>query len=204
MDAPPVNTGFWPVLLCWLAVALEGFDLVVIGAVIPTLSKTGDLGFTDASLTTASTIGLVGVGIGAVCVGPLTDRFGRRMTLIGCIAMFSVLTLAVAFAQNVAQFTDPPVPGRPRARCLPAHRAGLHVRARPQGPRRHCGDADDDRLPRGRRAHRAAGAAADRALRLGVDVRRRRRRRPPELPVLWFKLPESETYLRAVAAREPG
>ena len=65
-------------LLCWLAVALDGFDLVVLGAVIPTLSKTGDLGFTDASLTTASTIGLVGVGLGAVAIGPLTDRFGRR------------------------------------------------------------------------------------------------------------------------------
>ena len=49
--------GFWPVLLCWVAVALEGFDLVVIGAVIPTLSKTGDLGFTDSSLTMASTVG---------------------------------------------------------------------------------------------------------------------------------------------------
>src|SRR6185436_10565343 len=79
---------FWPVLLCWVAVALDGFDLVVIGAVIPTLSKTGDLGFTDASLTTASTVGLIGVGIGAVAVGPLTDRFGRRRSLISCIAIF--------------------------------------------------------------------------------------------------------------------
>ena len=60
----------WPVVLCWVAVALDGFDLVVLGAVIPVLSATGALGFTDASLTTASTIGLVGVGIGAVLIGP--------------------------------------------------------------------------------------------------------------------------------------
>ena len=50
----------------------------MLGAVIPTLSATGALGFTDSSLTTASTLGLVGVGIGAVSIGPLTDRFGRR------------------------------------------------------------------------------------------------------------------------------
>src|SRR5690348_4092528 len=87
--------GFWPVLLCWVAVALDGFDLVVLGAVIPTLSKTGALGFTDSSLTMASTVGLIGVGIGAVTVGPLTDRFGRRVTLISSIALFSLLTLAV-------------------------------------------------------------------------------------------------------------
>jgi MFS transporter, AAHS family, benzoate transport protein len=28
----------WPVLLAWLAVALEGYDLVVLGAILPTLS----------------------------------------------------------------------------------------------------------------------------------------------------------------------
>jgi AAHS family benzoate transporter-like MFS transporter len=100
----PRSTGLWPVILCWLAVALEGFDLVVIGAVIPTISKSGDLGFTDASLTTASTVGLVGVGLGAVLIGPVTDRLGRRVTLIGCIAWFSVLTIAVAFAPNVGTF----------------------------------------------------------------------------------------------------
>jgi AAHS family benzoate transporter-like MFS transporter len=100
----PSADGLWPVVLCWLAVALDGFDLVVIGAVIPTISKSGDLGFTDASLTTASTMGLVGVGIGAVLIGPVTDRLGRRVTLITSIAWFSVLTIAVAFAQNVGTF----------------------------------------------------------------------------------------------------
>ena len=34
-------SGSWPVLLCWLAVALDGYDLVVLGAVIPTLGSTG-------------------------------------------------------------------------------------------------------------------------------------------------------------------
>ena len=94
----------WPVILCWVAVALDGFDLVVLGAVIHELGKSGALGFTDASLTFVATIGLVGVGIGAVLIGPLTDRFGRRTSLISCIAIFSVFTLLVAFAPNVASF----------------------------------------------------------------------------------------------------
>lgn len=96
--------GFWPVLLCWLAVALDGFDLVVLGAVIPTLTETEALGFDSASLTTAATLGLVGVGIGAVAIGPLTDRFGRRASLLVCIGVFSVLTLAIAWAPNIATF----------------------------------------------------------------------------------------------------
>lgn len=98
------SRGLWPVILCWVAVALDGFDLVVLGAVIPVLGKTGALGFTDASLTLVATIGLVGVGIGAVLIGPLTDRFGRRRSLISCIAVFSVCTLLVAVAPSITVF----------------------------------------------------------------------------------------------------
>ena len=54
----PAAGGFWPVLLCWLAVALDGFDLVVLGAVIPTLTKTQALGFDAGTLTTAAPLGL--------------------------------------------------------------------------------------------------------------------------------------------------
>ncbi|MBA2954051.1 MFS transporter [Nocardioides sp. MAH-18] len=101
----PSADGLWPIALCWLAVALEGFDLVVIGAVIPTLSQTGALGFTDATLTTAATMGLVGVGIGAALIGPVTDRLGRRRPLIACVAWFSVLTILTPMAPGVDSFT---------------------------------------------------------------------------------------------------
>lgn len=102
--APDRTHVTWAVVLCWVAVALEGFDLVVIGAVIPTLLETGDLGFTPGLATAAATTGLVGVAIGAITIGPLTDRFGRRVTLIGSVAAFSVLTLLVAVAPNVEVF----------------------------------------------------------------------------------------------------
>lgn len=96
--------GAWPVWLCWLAVALEGYDLVVLATVIPTLSETQALGFDAGSLTTAATVGLVGMGIGAVTIGPLTDRFGRRVSLTVSVGVFSVLTLALAWAPSVAAF----------------------------------------------------------------------------------------------------
>lgn len=124
--------GFWPVLLCWLAVALDGFDLVVLGAVIPTLTKTQALGFDPGSLTTAATVGLVGVGIGAVAIGPLTDRFGRRATLMTCIAVFSVLTLAIAWAPNIATFVALRfLSGLGLGACLPTALAYMTEYARP-------------------------------------------------------------------------
>ena len=72
----------WPVWLCWLAMVLDGFDLVVLGTVIPTLIKTGELGFDAVGATFAATISLVGVGLGALFIAPLSDKFGRRRLLI--------------------------------------------------------------------------------------------------------------------------
>lgn len=188
----------WPVVLCWVAVALDGFDLVVIGAVIPTLSKTGDLGFTDASLTMASTVGLVGVGIGAVLIGPVIDRFGRRSSLISCIALFSVLTIAVAFAPNVATFTTLRfLAGLGLGACLPtalafmseyaAHgRGGTAVTRMMTGY--HVGAVLTALLALwviedfGWQAMFVIGGVA------GLLT----------LPLMWAKLPESEAFLRAV------
>jgi MFS family permease len=193
----PSAGGHWPVILCWLAVALDGFDLVVMGAVIPTLSKSGDLGFTDASLTTASTIGLVGVGIGAALIGPVTDRFGRRRTLIACIAWFSVFTIAVAFAPNVNTFiTLRLVAGFGLGACLPIALTYMSEHA-PSGSNAkavtrtmtgyHVGAVLTALLALwvidawGWEAMFVIGGVA------GLAV----------LPLMWAKLPESETFLEA-------
>ncbi|MCF2570559.1 MFS transporter [Brevibacterium sp. UCMA 11754] len=95
----------WPAILCWLAVALEGFDLVVLGAVIPELLATNAIGFTPEAATLVATLSLVGVGLGAAAVGPIADRFGRRYTIIFCVLVFSLFTILVAFSPNVALFT---------------------------------------------------------------------------------------------------
>lgn len=193
----PAASGLWPVVLCWLAVALDGFDLVVMGAVIPTLSKTGDLGFTDASLTTASTLGLVGVGIGAACIGPVTDRFGRRTTLMACIAWFSVLTIAVAFAPDVTTFTTLRLlAGLGLGACLPIALAFMSEYA-PSGSNSramtrtmtgyHVGAVLTALLALwvidawGWEAMFVIGGVA------GLAV----------LPLMWWKLPESDTFLEA-------
>ena len=196
--------GLWPVLLCWVAVALDGFDLVVLGAVIPTISKSGALGFTDATLTMASTVGLVGVGIGAVTIGPLTDRFGRRRSLIGSIALFSVLTVAIAFAPNVAVFTTLRfLAGLGLGACLPTALAFMTEYARDGR-----GGSAVTRMMTG--YHVGAVLTALLALWVVQDFGWEAMfvvggvAGLLTLPVMWARLPESETYLAAVAARATG
>nr|WP_309076507.1 aromatic acid/H+ symport family MFS transporter [Paenarthrobacter sp.] len=102
---PSAHRSQWPVWLCWLAMVLDGFDLVVLGTVIPTLIKTGELGFDAVGATFAATISLVGVGLGALFIAPLSDKLGRRKLLIACVASFSLFTIGIAFAPNVAVFS---------------------------------------------------------------------------------------------------
>ncbi len=201
--APRAAGSRWPVVLCWLAVALDGYDLVVLGAVIPTLDKTGALGFTAASLTTAATIGLVGVGIGAVAIGPLADRFGRRITLITSIALFSVLTLAIAVAPSVEVFIALRfLAGLGLGACLPTALAFMSE---------HAGDRRSGSAMTRMMTGYHVGAVLTALLALWAI---------PKLgweamfviggvagllvvPVMWAKLPESEAFL-AAAEQEPA
>jgi len=103
MTTSPTRSA-WTAVLCWLTVLLEGYDLVALGATIPTLLKSGHLGFTPAGATAVATVSLIGVGAGAAALGPLTDRFGRRVMLIGSVLLFSVFTLVLPLAPTVATF----------------------------------------------------------------------------------------------------
>ncbi len=197
----PTTRSAWPVWLCWAAVALDGFDLVVLGAVIPVLAASGDLGFTPASLTVASTLGLVGVGIGAVAVGPVADRYGRRLPLIGCIALFSVLTLAIPLAGSTTSFTALRfAAGLGLGACLPTALAYMSEHATPGR-----GGTAVTRMMTG--YHVGAVMTALLGLWLidaagwesmfvvggvaGLLV----------LPVMWARLPESQGYLDALERR---
>jgi MFS transporter, AAHS family, benzoate transport protein len=53
-----------------------------------------------AGASVVVTVGLLGVMVGALAVGPVADVIGRRRTMIATVTGFSVLTLACAFAPN--------------------------------------------------------------------------------------------------------
>jgi benzoate transport len=101
---PTARAVGWVAPLCWVAVLLDGFDLVVVGTVVPTLQEPGEWDLSGTGTTFVITIGLVGMMIGALTIGTLTDVVGRRKALIGAVTAFSVLTLACAFAPNEVVF----------------------------------------------------------------------------------------------------
>lgn len=94
----------WPVVLCWLTVMLEGFDLVALGASSLALRSDAKLEMTAADLTMVATLSLVGVMIGAAFVAPLADRIGRRKVLIVSVASFSLFTLLLPLSPSAGVF----------------------------------------------------------------------------------------------------
>src|SRR3954451_3218245 len=100
--ATPTGAAGWVTPLCWIAVLLDGFDLVVVGTVVPALQEPAERGLSGAGTTFVITIGLVGMMSGALPTGPLPARVARRKALIGAVTAFSLFTLACAFAPNAA------------------------------------------------------------------------------------------------------
>lgn len=94
----------WVLPLCWSAVLLDGFDLVVLGTVLPVLLAGHVWNLTAADAAFASTIGLVGMTIGALALGTVTEVLGRRRAMIMSVTVFSVCTLLCAFAPSVWVF----------------------------------------------------------------------------------------------------
>ena len=99
-----VGNRAWVVPLCWSAVLLDGFDLVVLGTVIPVLLADAVWGITPAGATAVATTGLIGMTIGAMTIGTITDILGRRKVMIIAAFIFSIFTLACAFATSLVMF----------------------------------------------------------------------------------------------------
>ncbi len=69
---------------------------------VPSLPAMGrDLGVNTATLQLTVTLYLLGVAVGQLFYGPLSDRFGRRPLLMGGLAVYAVASLAAALAGGI-------------------------------------------------------------------------------------------------------
>jgi AAHS family benzoate transporter-like MFS transporter len=94
----------WVVVLCWVAVALDGFDLVVLGAVTPALLEYEAWRLTPPQVGTITSFGLVGMMIGALGIGTLADLIGRRTAIMISVVSFSVFTALLGLAPSPEVF----------------------------------------------------------------------------------------------------
>jgi len=89
--------------LCFLVVAIDGFDTAIVGFIAPAIRVEWQLEVTRLSPLFAA--GLFGLMIGSFAVGPLADRYGRKAMLIASVAGFSAGSLASAFSPDITVLT---------------------------------------------------------------------------------------------------
>ncbi len=92
------------VLVCWLLVVFDGYDLIVYGTVQSSLITDTGWGLTKATAGTVGSMAFVGMMIGAIFAGRMSDSWGRRRTIIACAALFSLFTILCAFSPNAFVF----------------------------------------------------------------------------------------------------
>lgn len=101
VDASSSERGWGSFVLILIALIVEGFDLQAANFAAPSILE--DFGLTRAEIGPLLSASLIGVLFGAVFVGPLGDRFGRRTILITCCLIYGALSLLAALAINLTQ-----------------------------------------------------------------------------------------------------
>lgn len=90
-------------VLCFIIVAIDGFDTASIGYIAPALRQ--EWALSPAQLGPAFGAGLFGLMIGAFLMGPLADRIGRKKSILISMFVFGVGTLISAYSTSLQMLT---------------------------------------------------------------------------------------------------
>ncbi|GHE84383.1 MFS transporter [Amycolatopsis deserti] len=91
-------------LLCLACMTLEGYDVVAYGAALPAMLADNAWQITVARASLLGSLTPIGMLVGAVVVGLLTDIVGRRRLVLASVTLFSAAMLLCALAPAVPVF----------------------------------------------------------------------------------------------------
>ena len=109
-DEARFNRFHWSVLIwCFMILVLDGYDLAVSGAALPSIMRAMNVDAATAGFMASSA--LFGMMFGAIALGALADKIGRRWAISICVLLFSVFTAAAGFTKDPIAFSVMRFPG---------------------------------------------------------------------------------------------
>jgi AAHS family benzoate transporter-like MFS transporter len=100
----PTRTTGLVLFCCWLAILAEGYDVGVLGAVLPALAEYKEWSLSPLELGGLGSYALIGMLIGALFIGTLSDLIGRKKMLIASMLIFSLTQAGAAWAPTPELF----------------------------------------------------------------------------------------------------
>ncbi|MGO2053062.1 MFS transporter [Glutamicibacter sp. BW80] len=94
----PKRTTGMVLFACWLAILAEGYDVGVLGAVLPALAEYKEWSLSPMELGGLGAYALVGMLFGALFIGTLSDIIGRKRMLLLSMVVFTITQAGAALA----------------------------------------------------------------------------------------------------------
>lgn len=102
IDRDKMSATQWMVFIFgFLVFFSDGLDTGILGFIAPALLD--DWGITKSALAPVLSAALVGMSIGALLSGPLSDRFGRKGVIVMTTLLFSGFTILCGFAGSTQE-----------------------------------------------------------------------------------------------------
>lgn len=105
-ETPGISRGksLLVVMLCWFAIFAEGYDVGVLGAILPALSTDPVWKLTPLELGAMGSYTVVGMLIGGIFIGTLSELYGRKPLFIACLSLFATCMVLTSMAPTPLWF----------------------------------------------------------------------------------------------------
>ncbi|MGH8867261.1 MAG: MFS transporter [Actinomycetes bacterium] len=90
--------------LCAVTIVVDGYDLIVYGTTLPAILEYAPWGVSEVQAGAIGSYALIGMLIGALVVGTVTDVVGRRRIMLVCTTWFSLAMVGCAMAPSAEVF----------------------------------------------------------------------------------------------------